>query len=172
MSWYRIGPNQVFIDDVLVVRQSFNEHLRNLRAVFTRLSPAGLNLKPSKCKLVQRRVEFLGWTLCDLKPGDFSRPRKDDDHYRIATTNTPMCIAGIPKTNILRLTSYYRRFVPCFSAVTQPLYTLTHKDVPFQWSEECEAAFMHVSDEVTSIGLASVTASPSALWANCMFCFR
>ena len=37
--------------------------LQILREVFTRLSRTGLKLKPSKCELVQGRVEFLGYVV-------------------------------------------------------------------------------------------------------------
>ena len=39
--------------------------------------------------------------------------------------------------------------MPCFSAVAQPLYALTRKDVPFQWSEGCEAAFVQLKTLLT-----------------------
>jgi len=44
----------VYLDDVLVMGSTFEEHLDNLRTVFTR---AGLKLKPTKCKLVRQEVE-------------------------------------------------------------------------------------------------------------------
>ena len=40
----------------------------------------------------------------------------------------------------LGFTSYYRRFVPCYSIIAQPLYTLTRKDEPFCWSDGREEA--------------------------------
>ena len=35
------------------------EHLGQLRDVFTRLKNAGLKLKPSRCHLLQNRVQYL-----------------------------------------------------------------------------------------------------------------
>ena len=51
----------VYLDDVLVIGRTYQDHLSNLREVFARLSRAGLRLRPSKCKLVRRKVEFLGY---------------------------------------------------------------------------------------------------------------
>jgi len=48
----------VYIDDITVMGQSFNDHLRNVAQVFQR--QAGLKLKLSKCKMFQERVTFLG----------------------------------------------------------------------------------------------------------------
>ena len=50
----------VYLDDILVTGTTFSEHLVNLSRVLTRLRDAGLRLKPSKCHLVRREVEFLG----------------------------------------------------------------------------------------------------------------
>ena len=36
------------------------EHLDQLREVLTRLQNAGLKIKPSKCHLMQTRVQYLG----------------------------------------------------------------------------------------------------------------
>ena len=50
----------VYVDDVICFANSFEEHVERMGQVFTRLSAAGLKLKPSKCKLFQRQVAFLG----------------------------------------------------------------------------------------------------------------
>ena len=53
----------VYLDDILVIGKSFEEHLQNLRQVFTRLREAGLRLKPKKCCLAKRQVEYLGYVM-------------------------------------------------------------------------------------------------------------
>jgi len=50
----------VYLDDVIILGTSFDEHLNRLGLVFDRLRQAHLKLKPSKCSLSQRSVEFLG----------------------------------------------------------------------------------------------------------------
>ena len=49
----------------------------------------------------------------------------------------------------LGLLSYYRRFIPRFSSVAEPLYALTRKDVPFVWSAECKAAATRLKSYLT-----------------------
>jgi len=39
----------VYIDDIIVVRKTFDEHLRNVAQVLGKLREAGLKFKPSKC---------------------------------------------------------------------------------------------------------------------------
>ena len=36
---------------------------------------------------------------------------------------------------------YYRKFIPKYSDIAHPLTNLTRKDVPFEWSKACQAAF-------------------------------
>ena len=55
----------VYIDDVIVFSRFFEEHTAKLSLVFQRLRKAGLKLKPTKCRLFQRRVVFLGHVLTE-----------------------------------------------------------------------------------------------------------
>ena len=42
-----------YLDDVLVISESFEEHLEHLKDVFTKLQRAGLKFGPSKCQFCQ-----------------------------------------------------------------------------------------------------------------------
>ena len=64
----------LYIDDILVIGRTFQEHLENLRKVFERLHQAGLRLKPTKFHLVQLRVEYLGYIVSEA--GIAADPRK------------------------------------------------------------------------------------------------
>ena len=50
----------VYLDDIIVYSRSDEEHLTLLREVLARLRKAGLNIKPSKCHLLQTSVCYLG----------------------------------------------------------------------------------------------------------------
>ena len=41
---------------------------------------------------------------------------------------------------------YYRRFVPSFADLAEPLVALTGKDVPFVWRLACTTAFVSLRD--------------------------
>ena len=47
----------VYIDDIIVVGRTFDEHLK---LVFERIDKAGLKLHPDKCQFLQPKVQFLG----------------------------------------------------------------------------------------------------------------
>ena len=50
----------LYLDDVIVFGRSFDEHMQRLCLVLQRLHAANLKLKPQKCSLFRREVEFLG----------------------------------------------------------------------------------------------------------------
>ena len=58
----------------------------------------------------------------------------------------------------LGLSSYYRRFVHGYACIAQPLHALTQKDIPFNWSSECEAAFIDLKNRLST---APILAYPS-----------
>ena len=80
----------VYLDDILVFSETFDEHLDRLATVFDWLDRYSLKLKPSKCSVFQRKVSFLGHVTsgqgieCDL-----------DKVAAIATWPTPTSIAEV-----------------------------------------------------------------------------
>ena len=50
----------------------------------------------------------------------------------------------------LGLVSYYARFFPNASTVTFPLRRLLQKKVKWEWTSECEAAFIQIKAELCS----------------------
>ena len=49
----------------------------------------------------------------------------------------------------LGMSSYYRKFIPQFAKVAEPLHKLTRKDTEFVWSEKCESAFKALKESLT-----------------------
>ena len=133
----------VFIDDILVYSQTFEEHLECLQTVFTRLREAGLRLKPKKCALLQEEITFLGHVVSPA--GIQPDPEKTDKvkHYPQPTDATKV-------RQFLGLASYYRRFVAGFAKIARPLNQLTRKDAAFEWAPECEDSFMKLKQALCS----------------------
>ncbi len=46
----------VYLDDIIVHGRTFEEHLDNLRLIWSRLREANLKMKPSKCTLFRRNI--------------------------------------------------------------------------------------------------------------------
>ena len=48
----------VYLDDIIVIRKTFKDHLENLKEVLTRIHGAQLKLSPKKCSLFQKEVQL------------------------------------------------------------------------------------------------------------------
>jgi hypothetical protein len=59
--------------------------------------------------------------------------------------------------SFLRLAGYYRQFIPNFSNIAKPVTQLLKKEVKFQWSPQCEKAFLTLKKLLTT---APVLAQP------------
>ena len=119
---------------ILIIGKTFEDHLENVARVLDRLQEAGLKLKPSKCNFLLKQVQYLGHTISD-------RGISPDARKVEAVKNFPKPIDLKSLRSFLGLASYYRRFIPGFSAKVNPLFKLTRKNVDFFWSDDCQAAF-------------------------------
>ena len=50
----------MYLDDLIIHAQSFEEELARLESIFIRLRDAGLKLSPQKCHVFQEEVSYLG----------------------------------------------------------------------------------------------------------------
>ena len=48
------------------------------------------------------------------------------------------------------MVGWYRKFIPNFATIAKPLFNLTKKDVKWDWTDECEKAFITLRDALTT----------------------
>ena len=133
----------VYIDDIVVYARSFGELKERLEGVFNRLRAANLKLKPTKCRLFQREIVFLGHRISQAGVAM-------DDSKVEAIVSWP-----VPKNlrelrEFLGLAGYYRRFILQYSTKAAPLHELTRKDQPFVWGERQQSAFELLKQHLAS----------------------
>ena len=116
------GSCHVYLDDVLVLGKTLEEHLTNLTKVFSRIRGAGLRLKPKMCDFAQESVEYLGHVVS-------AEGIQTDPEKLRAVNRYPTPTDVKPLRSFLGLASYYRCFVPGLSKIAAPLNALTRKDV-------------------------------------------
>eukprot|EP00794_Sanderia_malayensis_P010600 gene10600-biopygen7736 len=133
----------IYIDDIIVFSSTFEDHLTRLGLVFDRLRAANLKLKRSKCHFARSSVNFLGFVVSS--EGLLPDPDKLD---AVKSFPTPTSVKSI--RSFLGLCNYYRRFVQNFAKIVSPLNRLTRKDVAFEWSPECAAAFQELKHRLCS----------------------
>ena len=107
----------VFIDEILIFSETFEEHISRLENVFHRLSMHGLKLKGSKCELFKSSVSYLGHIISEQ--GVATDPEKTS---AISTWPTPTKISEL--RTFLGTAGFYRRFIQDYSKIAQPLNTL------------------------------------------------
>ena len=76
----------VYIDDIIVYGRSFEEDQKNLAITLGRIEDANLEISPSKCKLFQNSIRFLGHVI--------SKDGIQTDPAKIAAVNS----YPVPKT--------------------------------------------------------------------------
>ena len=131
----------VFLDDIIVISSTFEQHLERLSAVFGRLRSANLKLKPSKCKLFQLKVKFLGSVVS-------AKGIEPDPDKLAAISDWPVPSNLTELRAFVGLASYYRRHVEGFSDIAKPLSELTKKNQPFIWGPEQQTAFETLKDRL------------------------
>jgi hypothetical protein len=118
----------VFFDDILVYSQNLADHLIHLEQVMSEFQQHGLKAKLSKCSFGQPQVQYLGHIISGS--GVQTDPSKIQD---IVKWKTPQSLKKL--RGFLGLTGYYRRFIPHYALICQPLYTALKKNA-FQWGPE------------------------------------
>ena len=60
----------------------------------------------------------------------------------------PTCIKELQ--SFLGLANFYRKFIPNFAQIAQPLYNLLKKDTPYNWDKSCQNSFESLKQTLTS----------------------
>jgi len=102
--------------------------------VFTRLRRARLRLNPTKCRFCVPELKYLGHIV--NRQGIHTDPEKIK---AIEQWPTPSTVRQIRQ--FVGLASWYRRFIPDFSAAAAPLTSLTKKNARWRWGTEEKQAF-------------------------------
>ena len=131
----------VYMDDIVIFSNTFEEHLSHLDIVFSRLRDANLTLQPAKCNFAAPTVAYLGHY---LTPNGIEVDPSEVDAVR--TFPTPKTVKDV--RSFIGLCSFYRRFVKDFSQKATPLNKLLRKDTPFEWLVECENAFQSLKSSL------------------------
>ncbi|KAI3459775.1 hypothetical protein Pfo_016438 [Paulownia fortunei] len=135
---------EVFMDDFSVFGNSFDDCLSNLEKVLIRCEEKNLVLNWEKCHFMVTTGIVLGHII--------SSEGIEVDKSKIeliANLPTPKTVKEI--RSFLGHTGFYRRFIKDFSIISKPLCNLLTKDTIFEWTENCENAFVKLKSMLTCV---------------------
>jgi len=142
----KIGKSiQIFMDDILIMSNSYDEHIVHLRETFEILKRANLRAKAKKCSFMSKRVPFLGHII--TPEGRIPNPATVEKVIKYKKPTTLKDLQGF-----IGLCSYYRTFVKNFSDIAHPLIELTKKseNKNVDWTEEAQKSFESLKSLLTT----------------------
>lgn len=129
-----------FLDDILSACDTYEEGLSKLKQIFACFREANLKISPSKLRVMQTSVEYLGFSIS----AEGIRPVKDKVEV-IVNYPRPTTVKQVKRfTGML---AFYSKHIPRFSEVLGPLFDLTKiKNTSFEWTADCEQSFKKAKD--------------------------
>jgi transposase InsO family protein len=134
---------EVYIDDIAIHSDTWEEHLQKLRRLFEKLRDAKLVINLAKCDFAKPSINFLGHCVGHGQ----SRPIQAKVQA-IAEFPPPKTRKDVKR--FLGMASFYRKFCQNFAQLAAPLSNLTSTKIPFRWSDACQDAFVKLKRLLTS----------------------
>jgi len=131
----------VYIDDIIVFSDTFEEHMSHLEKVFDILRQNKLVAQIDKCFFCLKQLKYLG----KVVSGDGVQTDPDTVSYMV---NYP-----IPKNvkdvrSFIGLCSHYRNFVTGFALIAEPLIKLTRSNEEWHWGQDQQKAFEKLKERM------------------------
>ena len=139
LTWSKV---LVYLDDIIVLGNSFEEHIQNLKEVFDRMRHFNLKLKPKKCALLREEVEFSGRSVS--RDGISITSSKMD-----AIENWPELTCKKEVESFLGYCNYHQAHIRGYAGLTVDLYKLTKKS-EFSWTDHHRDKFKLLKEALRS----------------------
>ncbi len=149
------GYCMVYLDDIIIMSKTAEEHAAHLDAVLSSLNQHNLFCQLPKCQWAKKELKYLGHLVSGtgVKPDpkkvealdkwlpplaqveELSDPSHSSRYVRgVKDRITSEC------RRFLGFMNYFHRFIPRFADIAVPLYQQTQKDPPL-WTEACTHAW-------------------------------
>ena len=130
---------EAYIDDVIIYSSTWEEHIKILKELFSRLKKANLTVNLAKSDFLCATVEYLGHIVGQgcVKP---IKAKVD------AIAKYPSPTGKKDLMRFLGMVGFYRKFCHNFSTVVAPLTNLLQKNTKFQWTDQCNNVFNNIKE--------------------------
>lgn len=133
----------IYLDDLIIISNSFERHMEDLQKVFERLKHFKLRAKQSKCKFACSKLKYLGHIL--TPNGIMLDPSKV---AAIVERQPPRNVNEV--LSFIQTCSWYRKFIQDFAKISQPITQLTRKNVTWKWTQNEQESFDKLKMALTS----------------------
>ena len=137
-----LGPEvtefvNTYVDDLLIMSQTFEEHVEHLNRLFERLIECGLTLSLEKSQFFRESVPFLGVLL--TREGVLPDPSKLQVIQDFPVPRTKQQLQSF-----LGVCGYYRRFSLRHATFVDPFRDLLSNDTLWDWTDKHDSAFVQL----------------------------
>ena len=132
---------RVYMDDLIIFSDSWEQHTHHIREVLKALRSAGLTANPAKCEWGGRELQFLGH---EISSGKISIPKTRTEAMRQFVR--PVTKRGL--RSFLGAVSFYRKFAKNLARHTALLSPSTSKSAPPKvlWTDSMERAIQEICE--------------------------
>ncbi|GFY31064.1 transposon Tf2-6 polyprotein [Trichonephila clavipes] len=132
-----------YLDDIIVLSETFEKHMFDLKTIFERLFHFKLKANREKCHFASSRVKYLGFWI--TQKGIEVDPEKVAS---ILDIPPPKNVKELQ--SFLQTCSWFRRYIQDFAKISRPLSYLTKKKVKWQWGFDQQNAFQTLKNSLTA----------------------
>jgi hypothetical protein len=144
----------IYLDDLIIFSNNFEEHLERLETVLNRLRECNLKLAPAKCVFMQEEVKYVGFIVS--QGGIATDPDKVEKVVKWPIPTNPEEVR-----QFVGFVGFYRKYIKDFTKIVRPLYEVmpvqnqksgkkTKSDENFVWGESQQKAFTQLKELLTS----------------------
>ena len=138
-----------YLDDLIIMSQSYEENVQLLRQVFSRLCEHGLVVKESKCFFAVHSLSFLGYQVSSEGLAPLPSKVSAIKNYQLPRTKRQL-------KAYLGMYQFYARFVKGYAELLQPLHdfaTQCPPRRPLSWNEGLVSCFQASKEALTNATL-------------------
>lgn len=144
---FRVSLSQIkllaYLDDLIVFSASYQQHISDLREVFTKMRDYNFVINRDKCQFGCTSIKYLGHLIT-------SEGLQVDPEKVAAILDRPPPSNEKHLLSFLQTCSWYRRFMKDFSNIAEPLTKLTKKKAIWTWGPEQERAYNELKNRLSS----------------------
>ena len=133
----------VYLNDILIYSEIEAEHEIHVKRVLQKLREAGLQADITKCAFHVKEISYLELII-------ITEEVKMNSAKVSTIVKWPSLMNIKDIQSFLSFANFYQRFIYGYSKLASPLTCLTKKDVPFEWTTECQSAFNALKKVFTS----------------------